>query len=43
MEDAMKKVLILALVATAGYAAWRKYSEETARRDVWSEVTDTFE
>ncbi len=39
----MKKVLILALVATAGYAAWRKYAEETARRDVWSEVTDTFE
>jgi hypothetical protein len=25
-----------------GYAVWRKYTEDNAERDLWSEVTDTF-
>jgi hypothetical protein len=39
----MKKFLFALLVAGAGYAIWRKYSEDNAERDLWSEVTDTFQ
>lgn len=39
----MKKLLILALAAGAGYLVWRKYQEDASERDLWAEVTDTFE
>ncbi len=38
----MKKLVMLVLVAAAGYAVWRKFSEESTERDLWAEVTDTF-
>ncbi|MFC8922820.1 DLW-39 family protein [Cellulosimicrobium sp. NPDC057127] len=39
----MKKLVVLLLAAGAGYLVWRKYSEDAAERDLWAEVTDTFE
>ena len=39
----MKKVLILLAVAGASYLAWKRYADETDSRDLWAEVTDTFE
>jgi len=39
----MKKLLLLLGVATAGYVVWRRIDEDRDERDLWSEVTDTFE
>jgi len=39
----MKKLLLLAGVAAAGYLAWRRRVEDRDERDLWAEVTDTFE
>lgn len=39
----MKKFVILLLAAGAGYLVWRKVSEDSSERDLWAEVTDTFE
>ena len=36
----MKKLLVAALVAAAGYAIWRAYTEDRDERDLWTEVTD---
>lgn len=39
----MKKLLMIALAAGIGYVVWRKYTENAEERDLWAEVTDTFE
>ncbi|MEK8226751.1 DLW-39 family protein [Oerskovia sp. M15] len=39
----MKKFFVLLLVAGAGFLIWRKVSEDNSERDLWAEVTDTFE
>lgn len=39
----MKKLLVLAVVAGAVYAAWRRYAEDHDERDLWAEVTDAVE
>ena len=39
----MKKVLLLLAVAAAGYVVWQRYSQDRDERDLWAEVTDTFE
>jgi len=39
----MKKLLLLAAVAAVGYVAWQKFSQDRDERDLWAEVTDTFE
>ncbi|MDN6486137.1 DLW-39 family protein [Ancrocorticia populi] len=36
----MKKFLIIALTAIAGYAGWLEYQRRTQDRAVWNEVTD---
>ncbi len=41
--DPMKKLLLLAAVAAVGYVAWQKYAQDRDERDLWAEVTDTFE
>jgi hypothetical protein len=42
VEDAMRKLLLLLGVAAAGYLLWRRI-EDRDERDLWAEVTDTFE
>jgi hypothetical protein len=39
----VKKLLIVLLAAGAGYVLWRKLSEDSAGRDLWSEVTDSID
>jgi len=39
----MKKLLLLLGVATAGYVVWRRLQDDRDERDLWAEVTDTFE
>ncbi|KAJ8144346.1 hypothetical protein OY671_002545 [Metschnikowia pulcherrima] len=39
----MKKLSLSLLAAGAGYLVWRKYTEDNAERDLWAEVTDTFD
>lgn len=39
----MKKLLLLLGVVTASYVAWRRFDENRDERDLWAEVTDTFE
>ncbi|GAA4622738.1 MULTISPECIES: DLW-39 family protein [Cellulomonas] len=39
----MKKLLLLTAAAVVGYVAWQKYVQDRDERDLWAEVTDTFE
>lgn len=39
----MKKFLVFAVIAAAGYVVWRKIEEDRLERDLWAEVTDGFE
>ena len=41
--EAMKKLLLLAAAAAVGYVAWQKYAQDRDERDLWAEVTDSFE
>lgn len=35
----MKKIIILALAAAGGYAAYRRIQSERAEQDLWTEAT----
>ena len=37
----MKKLLVLLLVAVAGFGVWRRVEEDRQDRDLWAEITDT--
>ncbi len=39
----MKKLFLFLAALGAGYVVWRKVSEGSAERDLWSEVTDTLD
>ena len=39
----MKKVLLLLAVAAVGYVVYQKVVQDRDERDLWAEVTDTFE
>jgi len=39
----MKKILFLLAVAGASYVVWRQIAEDRDERDLWAEVTDSFE
>jgi len=39
----MKKLLLLVAVAAAAFVVWQKVSQDRDERDLWAEVTDTFE
>jgi len=39
----MKKLLLLLIAAGVGVIVWRKVSGDDGARDLWAEVTDTFE
>ncbi|WP_370526007.1 DLW-39 family protein [Cellulomonas sp. JH27-2] len=43
MGDTLKKILLLAVVAAAGYVVYTKFVQDRDERDLWAEVTDTFE
>ena len=38
----MKKLVLLALAAAAGWFVWSKIEQERAERELWAEVTDSF-
>ncbi|MFC4554804.1 DLW-39 family protein [Georgenia faecalis] len=38
----MKKILMLAAVAVAGYSVWTSVQRNREERDLWAEVTDSF-
>ena len=39
----MKKLLLLVAIAAIGFVVWQKYAQDRDERDLWAEVTDTFE
>jgi protein-S-isoprenylcysteine O-methyltransferase Ste14 len=39
----VKKILVLAVAAAAAYLVWQKVAADREERDLWAEVTDTFE
>ncbi|GIG20722.1 hypothetical protein Cch01nite_14460 [Cellulomonas chitinilytica] len=39
----MKKLLLLVAVAAVGYVVYQKLVQDRDERDLWAEVTDTFE
>jgi len=39
----MKKLLLLVAVAAIGYVVYQKVVQDRDERDLWAEVTDTFE
>ena len=39
----MKKLLILVALAAVGYIVYTKLAQDRDERDLWAEVTDTFE
>jgi hypothetical protein len=36
----VKKLLVLVLAASAGFAVWRKIEADKAEQALWAEVTD---
>lgn len=36
----MKKVLVLAAAAAAGFAVWRKIQNDKLEQDLWTEATN---
>lgn len=36
----MKKVLVLAATAAAGFAVWRKIQNDKLEQDLWTEATN---
>jgi len=38
----MKRALLIAAAAAAGYVAWIKVRQDREERDLWAEVTDSF-
>ena len=36
----MKKILLLAAVAAAGYLGYKKWAEQQQENDVWAQATD---
>ncbi|WP_341359711.1 DLW-39 family protein [Georgenia sp. M64] len=38
----MKRKLLIALGAVAGYLTWLKIQQDREERDLWAEVTDSF-
>jgi hypothetical protein len=39
----VKKLLLLAAIAAAGYVLYTKYLQNRDERDLWAEVTDTLD
>jgi hypothetical protein len=39
----VKKILLLVAAAAIGYVVYTKFVQDRDERDLWAEVTDTFE
>jgi hypothetical protein len=39
----MKRLILAVLAAVAGTMVWRRFSQHAADRQLWADVTDTFE
>jgi hypothetical protein len=40
LEEVVKKLFVLVLLAAAGFAVWRKVESDRAEQALWAEVTD---
>ena len=40
LEEVVKKLFALVLLAAAGFAVWRKVESDRAEQALWAEVTD---
>ncbi|MGZ4594586.1 MAG: DLW-39 family protein [Actinomycetes bacterium] len=38
----MKKLIVLAVVAAAGFLVWKKLQDDKAEQDLWTEATSEF-
>ena len=38
----MKKLLVLAVAAAAGFMIWKKLQDDQAEQDLWTEATNEF-
>jgi hypothetical protein len=36
----MKKLLVLAVAAAGGFALWKKFQNDQAEQDLWTEATN---
>ncbi|GHG48879.1 hypothetical protein GCM10011331_10980 [Flavimobilis marinus] len=39
----MKRLILAVLAAVAGSLLWRRFSQHAADRQLWADVTDSFE
>ena len=39
----MKRLVLAVLVTVAGSVVWRRLSQQASDRQLWADVTDTFE
>ena len=37
----MKKLIVLAIAAAAGFLIWKKLQDDQAEQDLWTEATST--
>lgn len=42
MELTVKKFVLIAVGAAAGWIVWSRVQQERAERELWAEVTDSF-
>ena len=38
----MKKLIVLAVAAAAGYVIWKKLQDDQAEQDLWTEATSEY-
>ncbi|MGZ4597633.1 MAG: DLW-39 family protein [Actinomycetes bacterium] len=38
----MKKLIVLAVAAAAGFLVWKKLQDDKAEQDLWTEATSEF-
>ena len=39
-EVDVKKLVVLAIAAAAGFLVWKKFQDDQAEQDLWTEATD---
>jgi hypothetical protein len=41
-EVDVKKLVVLAVAAAAGFLVWKKFQDDKAEQDLWTEATNEF-